>query len=244
MADQLTMETRPQPISDSAVSQLASDMDRNGYCCIPSYLSGHDLRQMQEFASGVIARSGQSSVSMKSRQQFVGTKFEELANSENFRRIFSRLYEAAVGRPSPEVVFYQVLRCLTGQDIARESYVFHYDSFLITALLPILIPTSGKRGDFIMFPNTRGIRSTYVGNLIDKMLVDNRLSQRILRRVSEKDRFGMKRISLVPGNLYFFWGYRSIHTNEPCDPDQLRSTALFHFADPHADSRLKARLRR
>jgi hypothetical protein len=76
------------------------------------------------------------------------------------------------------------------------------------------------------------------------MLVDNKISQSVLKRVAQSGYFGVKRISLVPGNLYFFWGYRSIHTNELCDPDQLRSTALFHFADPHADSHLKARLRR
>jgi hypothetical protein len=109
--------------------------------------------------------------------------------------------------------------------------------------VPILIPTKGQRGDFLMFPNTRRIRSAYLTNLIDKVLVDNKISQWILKRVARSGHFGVKRISLVPGNLYFFWGYRSIHTNKPCDPDQLRSTALFHFADSHANSQLKARLR-
>ena len=51
------------------------------------------------------------------------------------------------------------------------------------------------------------------------------------------------RIKLKPGNLYLFWGYRSIHTNEPCDPDKTRATALFHYVDPHTDSRLKRALR-
>lgn len=44
---------------------------------------------------------------------------------------------------------------------------------------------------------------------------------------------------MVPGKLYLFWGYRSIHTNEPCDPDAIGATALFHFADPHSNSTLK-----
>ena len=41
------------------------------------------------------------------------------------------------------------------------------------------------------------------------------------------------RIKMVPGNLYLFWGYRSVHTNEPCDPASIRATALFHYANPH-----------
>ncbi|PZM17253.1 hypothetical protein [Rhizobium tubonense] len=244
MTDLLAAKTRAQPIPDSTIAEMASDMERDGYCCLPSYVSGKDLVQMQEFASAIIRQSGRTSLSLNRSEQFSGTKFEALANSERFQEIFSRLYEIALQKPSPEVNFYQVLRCLTGEDMARESFIFHYDSFLITALLPVIIPKKGRRGDFIMFPNTRGVRSAYLINLIDKMLVDNRISQWILKRVAQSGYFGMKRISLVPGNLYFFWGYRSIHTNEPCDPDQLRSTALYHFADPHIDSPLKARLRR
>jgi hypothetical protein len=41
---------------------------------------------------------------------------------------------------------------------------------------------------------------------------------------------------LVPGTIYFFWGYRSLHANQPCDPEFRRATALFHFGDPHARS--------
>ena len=44
--------------------------------------------------------------------------------------------------------------------------------------------------------------------------------------------------------MYFFWGYRSIHTNEPCDPDKLRATALFHYGDPHRNSKTRAMIRR
>jgi len=46
------------------------------------------------------------------------------------------------------------------------------------------------------------------------------------------------------GTICFFWGYRSIHTNEPCDPAKLRATALFHYGDPHLGSRARALIRR
>jgi hypothetical protein len=53
----------------------------------------------------------------------------------------------------------------------------------------------------------------------------------------------MVSIELQPGNLYFFWGYKSLHTNEPCDSDEIRSTALLHYTDPHEGSWLKRKLR-
>jgi hypothetical protein len=54
----------------------------------------------------------------------------------------------------------------------------------------------------------------------------------------------VERIKMVPGNIYFFWGYRSIHANEACDPTKVRATALFHFANPHAGSNLGSTVRR
>jgi hypothetical protein len=89
-------------------------------------------------------------------------------------------------------------------------------------------------GDLLMYPNTRKVRKTYLRNALDKVMLDNPISQRILRTAVNTERFSPKRIKMQPGNLYFFWGYRSIHTNEPCDADKVRATALFHFANPHA----------
>jgi hypothetical protein len=90
-----------------------------------------------------------------------------------------------------------------------------------------------------MAPNRRPVRSNYVLNIVDKLLLDNKLTQRILAFGFRRGRLGLKQVPMVPGNLYFFWGYRTVHANEACDPNQIRATALFHFADPHANSALR-----
>ena len=101
----------------------------------------------------------------------------------------------------------------------------------------------GNPGRLIIHPNIRGIRRTYLRNLVDKVLIDNRLSQALLNALYRRGTNQMIRLSLKPGNLYFFWGYRSLHTNEPCDADAIRATALLHYADPHAESWIKQKLR-
>ena len=111
--------------------------------------------------------------------------------------------------------------------------MFHYDSYVVTALVPIIIPKQGKSGDLLMFPNTRSIRPAYLINALDKVALDNKLTQKLLRRTVERNPDKPVRIKMQPGNLYLFWGYRSIHTNEPCDPENVRATALYHYANPH-----------
>jgi hypothetical protein len=68
---------------------------------------------------------------------------------------------------------------------------------------------------------------------MDKVLLDNPITQKVLRSFVNGKSFAPERVALVPGNLYLFWGYRTIHTNEPCDPDKVRATALFHYSNPH-----------
>ncbi len=41
---------------------------------------------------------------------------------------------------------------------------------------------------------------------------------------------------MKPGNIYLFWGYRSLHANLPVDPDYTRATMLYHFGDVHPKS--------
>jgi hypothetical protein len=179
-------------------------------------------------------KSGNEYAGFAGAEAVAGSGLEELSHEPHFRKLIFDLYEMLSGKPAVEQEFYQVLRCLSGESGRRNSLTFHYDSYIVTALLPIAIPSEGKAGDLLMYPNARRIRKSYVANAIDKILLDNPLTQRILRGRIDKGLLKPVRIKMKPGNLYFYWGYRSIHTNEPCDPDKLRSTAIFHYMNPHA----------
>lgn len=243
MVDEITIEERLPVLSDSALREVFDEIETNGFCCIPNYIQPQDLKQMQEFVSHAVDGSRNEYIVFRGSEAVSGTGIAELAAASGFQSIFSRLYTLALKKPSPQVEFYQILRCLTGKGAAQNSLIFHYDSYLVTGLIPVTIPESGMRGDFLLFPNTRKVRAYYARNLLDKILLDNKITQSFLRkRVKSRDA-SLTRVEMIPGNLYLFWGYRSIHTNEPCDPDAIRATALFHFADPHSNSTLKARMR-
>jgi hypothetical protein len=238
------LDAKSSNISDNYLLSLFAAMESDGYCCIPEFIDAADLIKMQEFVASSVAGSQNEYVAFQGSEAVHGSGLDELAESSVFKSIFTRLYEASRHRPAPPVQFYQLLRCLTGKGMNEHSFNFHYDSYLITALIPIVIPTTGRPGDLYILPNTRPVRKTYAGNLLDKLFLDNKIRQKRLRRRAENRPSSFTRISMVPGNLYLFWGYRSIHTNEPCDPGTVRATALYHYFDPHVKSKLKARLRK
>ncbi|HEY3695986.1 hypothetical protein [Phenylobacterium sp.] len=231
-------------VSDATVQALVADMDRTGVAVLPDFVSPADLRDLQEFVERAVEEAGGEYVGFNGRDAVAGTLLAALADSPRFQSFIRRVYEGGARRPAPSQSIYQVLRCLKGETGARQAFIFHFDSYVVTMLLPILIPSTGKQGHLLVAPNLRKERPLYVINLVDKILLDNKLTQALLRRAHDWGLWKFKKVKMVPGNLYLFWGYRSLHTNEACDVENIRSTALYHFGDPHADSPLRQKMGR
>jgi hypothetical protein len=230
-------------LPDEFVSELVSSIDRVGYGVVSDYLEPRELDQLRTFVEDSVRAAGNQYVCFTGCADLAGTPLERMAKSTVFRRLCTRVYERATGNQAPDQPYYQILRCLTGSLGQQHSLRFHYDSYVLTVLLPICVPEGRSSGELVMAPNVRPVRTWYAQNLIDKLFIDNPLTQFLLKRLTEARSSRLVRLKMKPGNLYLFWGYRSIHTNEPCDPDKVRATALFHYADPHAGSRLKRALR-
>jgi hypothetical protein len=225
-------------ISGAQVAALVEDINRTGYGVIPGFIAPEDLERMRAFVTEAVKQSNGRYAGFIGPDSVQGSGLDELASSRPFRTMIEQIYQKGTGQKPPKQEFYQLLRCLTGNDARQHSYLFHYDSYVITMLIPVVIPMTGQTGDFLMLPNMRAIRKRYLFNVVDKVILDNPVSQWALRKLTKMGVIRLTRIKLTPGNAYFFWGYRSVHTNEPCDPDQVRATALFHYVNPHAGAAL------
>ncbi len=233
----------PSCADNAEIRRMASEIDTIGYTAIHDFVSPAKLAPVQRLAIEAVEKRNGQYAHFGGTDGLQGTILEELAQSQRFQDLFRSLYEATTGRPGPEVNFYQVFRCLKGKTGQQHSARFHFDSYVLTALLPVALPTKGAPGDLLLFPSVRSIRSSYYANLLDKICVDNPISQRLLRAAAQRRWFGAKSMQLRLGDIYFFWGYRSLHANEVCDSDELRATALFHYANPHEESRSRSMLR-
>ena len=226
-------------ISREGIIDLVADMNRKGSAVLSGYLEPAELEDLRQFVETAVAAAGGEYVVFTGQKAVAGTLLDKLPNSPAFVKLLHRVYEQGSGHAAPSQSLYQVLRCLKGKSGLKHAFYFHYDSYLLTALLPVIIPSEGSAGHLVMAPNWRPVRSWYLFNLLDKIIVDNPATQFFLRHAFRSGLLKLKQIRMVPGNLYFFWGYRTLHANEPCDPDKIRATALFHFGDPHADSGLR-----
>ena len=218
-----------------AQTRLVADIRRRGFACIPDYLDAEQLARLRsELTTQAVQHHG-NYFAYHGGPTIERSLLGQLAESAEFRSLLDSIHQLSCARPAHDPVIRQVLRCVQGQTGRRESNAFHYDATLVTALVPIEIPRDAEQcGDLLMFPNIRPVRPNAAYNLLEKALLQNRLSRALLVAAIARGWARPLRLILQPGNLYLFWGYRTLHANEPCSPTHRRATALFHYGDPHA----------
>lgn len=225
-------------LAPEVVERLVRDMNEQGYAGIAGFFPAATIAEARQWVTRELAKHNGEYFSYIGRDAVKGSLMAALGGSPGLRRLLAEIYERGIGRPAPASGLFQVLRVLAGGTGLKQSYQFHYDAYVVTALVPIAIPEGEgeARGDLVIYPRLRSIRRNVVVNLVEKMLLQNALARRAAASGLVRRLLGAKLLRMVPGDIYFFWGYQSLHGNEPCAPASLRSTALFHFADPHENS--------
>lgn len=232
----------------SSVAAIAEDIERHGYHCWENAIPPDALKSLQSSVSAANERQKGNYFAFHGKDQIGENLLSRLSEQKALRKLLADLYYYSTKTIARSDEIAAVLRCVQGKGGLRESNRYHFDASLVTMLMPLLIPTEGeKNGDLIMFPNIRSPRGNVWVNILEKAAIQNNIARNLITSLITSGFLKPLALKLKPGNLYFFWGYRSLHANEPCDPDAQRATALFHFGDPHQDSfatRLVAKMNR
>ena len=231
------MDTSFRHLESSAIQCVVNELVSKGSSCIVNFLTSEQLLSLQNTVAAEAEKHKGTYFAHHGGREIETSLLGALGASPDFKNLLESVYRAAAGKDAYSDEIFKVLRCVQGTSGRRESNCFHYDASLVTALLPIEIPQDGvDRGDLIMFPNLRRIRSSVLFNVAEKALLQNAVSRKLISAAIRQGVLQPEKLQLVPGNLYLFWGYRTLHANEPCDPANRRATAIFHYGDPHAGS--------
>jgi|HubBroStandDraft_2_1064218.scaffolds.fasta_scaffold335747_1 hypothetical protein len=112
-----------------------------------------------------------------------------------------------------------------GQDSVRG---WHFDATYLTMAMPVVMPepTGDRDGKFRIWPNVRPFSQSKLSDRFYSNVARVQLFQRFVNHLS---------INFVPGNLYFFYGFRSYHGTEDLDASKLRANCLINFGGPLFD---------
>jgi hypothetical protein len=218
--------------------KVFSDLQKTGLACLENVIDADFLKQARSEVERQLEARGEKYFSLiqpwKNREFHV---FREIGTDSAFLELMKNLSRRGHSEDAVEdYELYNVLRVIAGPETATKAFQFHYDATVLTVLMPLFIPGGApdKAGDLVALPNHRPYRRSSVVNLIEKALLQNPLANRLYKR-----RYGSGLhdvLKLAPGNLYFFWGYRTLHGNLPAEANKRRATLLFHYGDPHRGS--------
>ncbi|GJF13878.1 hypothetical protein NGTWS0302_05360 [Mycolicibacterium cyprinidarum] len=218
--------------------QLFQELEDKGFTCLENAIDPEFLAACRKQIDGLLDERGERFFTIIQPQDREGGAFADMASTPGFVDLLRNLARRGHSKSAVEgFELYNVLRIIAngGEEGAFE---FHYDATVVTMLMPLYIPEGapGTTGELIAMPNRRRYRKSAVISILEKLLLQNPIAFRYYRW-----RYGPGKrnaVQLKPGNLYFFWGYRTFHGNLPCKQGHKRATLIFHFGDPHAGNRL------
>ena len=206
-----------------------------GFHSIENAVSQKDLIFLQKIVKNLIHKNGQRYFTLINP---INKEFHFIKEDSEFLSLAQNISERKLGRKIEKNDRLSVLRVITGNKISEQSFKFHFDAYILTILVPINIPNSGKNdGHLILFPNLRKKTRYSFLNFVEKIFYQNAITRTIIKFFAN---FNINKylIKLKPGNLYFFWGYQSLHANMPINRTLLRSTLLLHFGTVHDKSKI------
>lgn len=229
------MPTTTIPLNLETEDVLFEELQDKGFTCLENAIDPEFLAACRGQIDRLLDERGERFFTIIQPRNREGGAFAEMAATPGFVDLLSNLARRGHSKAAVEgFELRDVLRIIAGDEATKGSFEFHYDATVVTAVMPLYIPEGppGTTGELIAIPNRRRYRGSAVTDIVEKLLLQNPIAFKLYRK-----RYGAGKRNVVllkPGNLYFFWGYRTFHGNLPCQPGHKRATLLFHFGDPHS----------
>lgn len=208
-------------------------LDEVGIATLPNFFTPAALQRMRdEVQAKYEICLGGPTLKPLYAEELAGTSFHEMAKSDFVQDVCNVILES-FGYKIEKPDVYPVLNVLEGPKGLRNVNVFHFDATFITLAVPVVMPgpDATLRGPFRIWPNVRAFSTSWL---------KNKFFWRIMRLPRLRDRFRQLSVDFVPGNLYFFYGFRSWHGIGEFDGAQLRANCLINAGGPFFDRDKKA----
>jgi hypothetical protein len=234
-----TSATMTQPIINRGDPlAIADQLNAAGVVCLEDAVSAEWLAHARADVTDRLLTHGEHDHFVRSPEVEEHSAAQTFISSPEVLKLLSDIVRARFPEGPAELEFTgSALRVIAGPRGEGDAYWFHYDASVVTMVVPIFLPLAepGNSGELVGLFNKRPFRRFVLANIIDKAVGQSHFYRRhILRRLGRTDY--LQRVDMRVGNIYLFWGYRSLHGNMPCESGALRATLLLHFGRPHGSS--------
>lgn len=224
-----------QDLQSAEIAVIARAMKAQGCAVLDNLVSDEEIRHASDLAHRLVTENRNESVLRGGQEGYTGYLLSEL--HRQLEPFFCELFQAIMGRPAASTRIRQSARFLAGATHNKLSGYYHFDSYVISLIVPVLMPDTSFGGEFVISPNVRPLHRPYMVGAVQKALYDTRFMQKRLARLVHDGRTAQ--LPMRTGQGYLFIGHTSLHANERCIGEQRRFTVIFHFGNPHEGNRIR-----
>jgi hypothetical protein len=210
------------------VDRIRAEMDETGMSVVENFLHPDfltELRTSVDELTPICYQNGK-------RKYLVGTDLEntgfyEVAFSDFVVKLSNDILKAYhVQLEAADI--HPAMNILVGDQGQDRVGDWHFDATYLTIAMPVVMPapTGERDGKFRIWPNVRPFSQNKLQHRLYCQLAKTDLFQRMAKNYA---------INFVPGNLYFFYGFRSYHGTDELDTSKLRANCLINFGGPFFD---------
>jgi len=210
------------------VQRLRGDMDQRGMAVLENVISPDFLAEMQSSVEQLTPRC----YAGEKRKPLIGhelkdTAFWEVAVSD-FVIQFANDILAPFRVHLEAADIHPALNILVGRQGQDTVGGWHFDATYLTIAMPVVMPPPSGHADgkFRIWPNVRKFSQSKWQNKMYSNLARVSLLRSLVKNYA---------INFIPGNLYFFYGFRSYHGTDALDASQCRANCLINFGGPFFD---------
>ena len=216
------------------------DIKNKGYLKLSDIISDFELNKLKEFTLEQIEK-----YEGKNFRLYENNFDKSIISEKEFNDKLSNLIKSLIETNYKSFInkkpnTYKVLRVVTGKKQKEQANLYHFDAHLITILIPIIIPKNknDKNGDLVIFPNLRKVHTNLIINIFQKLIFQNIITRKLLSLSIIKRILKCKILKIIPGNIYVFNGFTTLHGNMEIDEGSKRATLLIHAHDVFYNSKL------
>ena len=209
------------------VQRIRTTVDKEGIAVLENFIHPEFLAELRKSVDQLTPLSYQSGKRKPLRgSDLDNTVFSEVAFSDFMIRLVNDIL-ASFNVHIEAADIHAVLGILIGEEGQDSINQWHFDATYLTVAMPIVMPPAGERdGKFRIWPNVRRFSQSAWRNRLYWHLAKIGFLRRMVKHYA---------IKFVPGNLYFFYGFRSYHGTEELDARTLRANCLINFGGPFFD---------
>ena len=224
------------------LDQINNSLKSNGYVVVKNFLTDDTNVKLKNYINTKIKDLNNKDRFSLNEDELQDTIISEFITSTEFR-LFCENFKEKNFFENLKFNSHYLINFSKKKKKTDEYLSFHYDAFINTIIIPININNENKSNfsmSLELIPNYRKLTSSMILNLIQKLLIQNKLFKFFSNTIFFKFFFKSKNVKINFDEILIFNGFRTLHSHSIStdNTEKEKARLIIHVYNPFINNKL------